>query len=206
MHRLMMLSSTYQQSSGVGTALTDGDQRQFQKGLAADPENRLLWRANRRRLEAEALRDSLLAVAGRLDDTPGGPAFQEAATPRRSLYLMAVRTGAKAAEFGPLFDAPDCSGIVERRTESIVAPQALFLLNDPLVADLARALAERITREVPGGMARDRIVRLYEIAVGRPPTTEEVEIGSTFLAEPAADAWARYCHLLMSTNEFVYVD
>ena len=120
---------------------------------------------------------------------------------------MAVRTGAKTAEFGPLFDAPDCSAIVERRTESIVAPQALFLLNDPLVADLAASLAQRITREVLGGTVRDRIVRLYEISVGRPPTTEEIEIGSKFLAEPAADdAWASYCHLLMSTNEFVYVD
>jgi hypothetical protein len=106
-----------------------------------------------------------------------------------------------------LFDAPDCSAIVERRSESIVATQALFLLNDPLVADLAVVLAERIAREVPEGMARDRIVRLYEITVGRPPTPKEVEIGLQFLTEPAAaDAWARYCHLLVCTNEFVYVD
>src|SRR6185295_6191955 len=95
MHRLIMLSNVYQQSAASSAA-----------DLAADPENRLMWRANRRRLEAEAIRDSLLAVAGRLDPTPGGPGFQEAATPRRSLYLMAVRTGAKTAEFGPLFDAP----------------------------------------------------------------------------------------------------
>src|ERR1700719_4134441 len=121
-----MLSRVYQQSSAPSAA-----------GLGADPENRLLWRANRRRLEAEALRDSLLAVAGRLDSTPGGPGFQDVVMPRRSLYLMSVRTGAKSAEFGPLFDAPDCSAIVERRTESIVAPQALFLMNDPLVTELA---------------------------------------------------------------------
>jgi hypothetical protein len=106
-----------------------------------------------------------------------------------------------------LFDAPDCSAIVERRTESIVAPQALFLLNDPLVADLATALAERIAREVPHGTARERIGRLYDMTLTRPPTPDEVEIGLQFLAEPAADdAWARYCHLVLCTNEFMYLD
>lgn len=196
MHRLIMCSSAYQQSTHAGAT-----------GLSSDPENRLLWRANRRRLEAEAIRDSLFAAAGRLDATPGGSAFQDAATPRRSLYLMAVRTGAKSAEFAPLFDAPDCSAIVERRTESIVAPQALFLMNDPLVADLATALAERIAREIPHGAARERIGRLYEITLTRPPTPDEVEIGLQFLAEPAADdAWARYCHLVLCTNEFMYLD
>ncbi len=196
MHRLIVLSSTYQQSARPGAA-----------ELAADPENRLLSHANRRRLEAEAIRDSLFAVAGRLDNTPEGPAFQDAATPRRSLYLMAARTGAKTAEFGPLFDAPDCSAIVERRTESVVAPQALFLMNDPLVSDLAAALAERVAREVPGGDDRGRIRRLYEITVGRAPSAAEVEIGLQFLADQSnANAWARYCHLLVSTNEFIYVD
>jgi hypothetical protein len=196
MHRVMMLSSVYQQSTNASAA-----------GLAADPENRLLGHANRRRLEAEELRDSLFAAAGRLDTAPGGPGFQDAATPRRSLYLMAVRTGAKSAEFAPLFDAPDCSAIVERRTESIVAPQALFLLNDPLVADLAKALAERIVREVPAGAVRERIQRLYEITLSRHPTADELEIGLQFLGEqPAADAWARYCQLIVCTNEFMYVD
>ena len=196
MHRVMMLTSVYQQSTRASSA-----------GLAADPENRLLWRANRRRLEAEEIRDSLFAAAGRLDTTPGGPGFQDAATPRRSLYLMAVRTGAKTAEFAPLFDAPDCSAIVERRTESIVAPQALFLLNDPLVADLSKALAERIVREVPAGTVRERIQRLYEITLSRLPTADEFEIGLQFLGEqPVADAWARYCQLIVCTNEFVYLD
>ncbi len=196
MHRLIMLSSTYQQSAQASAAL-----------LAADPENRLLGRAERRRLDAESIRDSLFAVAGRLDATPGGPGFQDAATPRRSMYVMAVRTGAKTAEFGPLFDAPDCSAIVERRSESIVAPQALYLLNDPLVADLAQALAQRIAAEVPQAMPRERILRMYEITLGRPPTGEEVELGLQFLADPVeADAWIRYCHLIVCTNEFLYVD
>ena len=101
----------------------------------------------RRRLEAEAIRDSLLVVAGRLDTTPGGPGFLDLAIPRRSLYLMSVRTGSKAADFGPLFDAPDSGAVVERRNLSTVAPQALFLLNDPFVIELAGALAERLARD-----------------------------------------------------------
>lgn len=220
-HRLIMLSSTYQQSAEPGADLNEESGRRSQKGLAADPENRFLWRANRRRLEAEALRDSLFAVAGRLDDSPGGPGFQEAATPRRSLYLMSVRTGAKAAEFGPLFDAPDCSGIVERRTESIVAPQALFMMNDPLMMDLAKGLAAHVERDAAGPDQRERIRRLYEITLGRPPADVEMEVGLKFLEEvdentrhaksptlaaSATEQWVRYCHLILCTNEFLYVD
>ena len=91
MHRLIMLSSAYQQGSRA-----DAD------GLtAADPENRLFGRMNRRRLEAEAIRDSLLAVAGRLDAAPGGPAFADLAVPRRTLYLMSARTGAEHVRLRP---------------------------------------------------------------------------------------------------------
>ena len=196
MHRLIMLSNVYRQSSASNEA-----------GLAADPENRLLWRANRRRLESEAFRDSLFAVAGRLDSTLGGPGFQDAAKPRRSLYLMSVRTGAKTAEFGPLFDAPDCSGIVERRTESIVAPQALFMMNDPLVTELATALSERIAGEVTAARDVDRIRRLYEITLGRLPTVKEMEIGVQLLADQTQpNTWPGYCRLIVSTNEFMFLD
>ena len=88
---------------------------------------------NRRRLEAEAIRDSLLAVAGRLDATPGGPAFADLAVPRRTLYLLSARTGASTSDFGRLFDRADPGSIVDRRGQSVVAPQALFFLNDPFV-------------------------------------------------------------------------
>ena len=132
---------------------------------------------NRRRIDAEAIRDSLLAVADRLDTTAGGPAFAEVSTPRRSLYLMSVRTGTKTADFGPLFDAPDCGTIVEKRNQSIVAPQALFLMNDPFVIDLAAALAERVARETPTDSDPARIDCLYQIALGRRPTPAEIAIG-----------------------------
>ena len=196
MHRLIMLSSVYQQSS-----------RASQASLLADPENRLLGRMNRRRLEAEAIRDNLLSVAGRLNTNPGGPGFLDAAVPRRSVYLMSVRTGAKASEFGPLFDGPDCSAIVEQRSQSTVAPQALFLLNDPFVMDMAGALAERVAQEVPCVGQEARIDRVYQIAIGRPPTAAEIEIARRLLGQkPDADAWSRFCHVVLCTNEFIYVD
>lgn len=201
MHRLIMLSNVYQQSSAANPA-----------GLATDPENRWLWRANRRRLEAEAFRDSLFAVSGKLERKSGGQGFLDAAQPYRSLYLMSVRTGAKSSEIGPLFDAPDCSGIVERRNESIVAPQALFLMNDPLVQELATVLSDRIVREVPTGPHHQRIERLYQIALGRLPSNEEVDIGMKILDDQigidsaTTTSWSGYCRLVVSTNEFMFVD
>ncbi len=196
MHRLIMLSSTYQQSSRASEAT-----------LAADPENRLLGRMIKRRLDAEEIRDNLLAAAGRLDANPGGPGFLDVTIPRRSLYLMSVRTGAKAAEFGPLFDGPNCGTIVEQRSQSTVAPQALFLLNDPFAMNLAAALAQRVAQDVPSLSDLARIDRVYQIAVGRPPTVTEIEIALELLGkQPDAEAWSRYCQVVLCTNEFIYVD
>jgi hypothetical protein len=195
MHRLIMLSSAYQQSSQADAA-----------SLARDPDNRLFGRMNRRRLDAEATRDSLLAVAGRLDATRGGPPFTDLAVPRRTLYLLSARTGANTSDFGRLFDRADPGSIVDQRGQLTVAPQALFFLNDPVVNALARALAARVVREAPADNEA-RIRRLYLLALGRPPTRSEIGLGVQLLA-PArdADAWERYCHMILCTNEFVYLD
>ena len=104
---------------------------------------------NRRRLESEAIRDSLLAVAGRLDPTMGGPSYRDFNVPRRTLYLMTIRSD--RSSFGPLFDAADSTAMVDTRVVSTVAPQALFLLNNPFVLDAGRgpsptASAARRTR------------------------------------------------------------
>ena len=140
MHRLIMLSSAYQQSS-----------RAAAEAFARDPDNRLFGRMNRRRLEAEAIRDSLLAVAGRLDATLGGPPFRgpgrAAADPVPS---VGPHRAPSASDFGRLFDRADPGSIVASRGESVVAPQALFFMNDPFVSELARALAARVAREEPG--------------------------------------------------------
>jgi hypothetical protein len=198
MHRLIMLSAVYQQSSSVSNAT-----------LARDPDNRLFGRMNRTRLEAEAIRDGLLSVSGRLDNTLGGPPFTELSVPRRTLYLMSARTGANTSDFGRLFDRADPSLIVAQRGQSIVAPQALFFLNDPFVSGTAKALAARILREAPAN-TEGRIRYLYALALGRPPTKAEIDLGTQRL-RPAAvpggpDPLERYCLLVLCTNEFVYID
>ena len=108
---------------------------------------------NRQRLDAEAIRDGLLAVAGRLEARRGGPAFADLTVPRRTVYLMSVRTGpgSSASDFGRLFNRADPGSIVARRDESVVAPQALFFLNDPFVNEMARALAARLRARRAGG-------------------------------------------------------
>ena len=162
---------------------------------------------NRRRLEAEAIRDSLLAVAGRLDATPGGPPSRTWPCPGGRLYLMSVRTGANTSDFGRLFDRADPGSIVAQRGQSIVAPQALFFLNDPFVSDLARALAARVAREEPGG-DEARIRRLYVLALGRPPTPAEIDLGLQLLAPDATASIPGNAIVssFLCTNEFLYID
>jgi cytochrome c553 len=193
LHRTILLSATYQQTSEPDPA-----------SLAADPDNRLFGRMNRRRLEAEAMRDGLLAVSGRLDLRQGGPAVREFASPRRTLYLMTVRSDRSG--FGPLFDSADPTAPVSKRTLSTVAPQALFLLNNPFVLEAARGLARRVQTEATEQTSR--IERAYALLYGRPPSEEEIRIGLDLLERSGGDerAWQEYCQVLLCANEFVYVD
>ncbi|HEY2839807.1 MAG TPA: DUF1553 domain-containing protein, partial [Pirellulales bacterium] len=198
MHRLIMLSGVYQQSCQGSVA-----------GVAQDPENRLLGHMNRRRLDAEAIRDTLLFVSGRLTREHGGPPFSDLDAPRRTLYLQSARTGANTSDFGRLFDRADPSMIVAERGQSVVAPQALFFLNDPFVSGVAKALAARIAREAPAD-AESRVRYLYALALGRPPTKAEIEVGVQILnAAPATgepNPLERYCLLLLCTNELLYIE
>jgi hypothetical protein len=194
MHRLMLLSSAYRQSSEAGPATRK-----------ADPDNLLFGRMNRRRLEAEAVRDSLLAVAGTLDRTAEGRATRDFNSPRRTLYLMTVRSDRSG--FGPLFDTADSTAPVDVRTVSTVAPQALFLMNNPFVIARTKELARRVRESARAD--RGRIARAYALLSGRPPASEEVRIGLEFLAKagaPAGRAWEEYCQILLCANEFLYVD
>ncbi len=196
LQRAMVLSEAYRRSSQPSAETAQ-----------RDPENRWLASMSRRPLEAEALRDSLLAVAGELDEAPGGPGFLEASDPRRSLYLMSVRTGAKASEFCPLFDGPTGGGVIEQRSQSIVAPQALFFLNDPFLSGLTERLAARLRREVPGDDVIERLHWLYQRLFSRLPTPEEIQIASDLLGDDAtAQGWDRLCRVIVCTNEFFYVD
>jgi hypothetical protein len=197
MHRLILLSAAYQRSSRAPAAL-----------LAADPENRLWGRMNRRRLEAEELHDSLLALAGRLKDQPGGPAESDPASPRRLIYLATSR--GDHSNFGSVFDRANPALHVERRTISTVAPQALYLMNHPRVMDQARGLARR--PEVAALADPDRRINtLHRLVYGRPATAEEAALGRSFLAAtpkgPDAEArWDVYAQALLLTNEFLFVD
>jgi hypothetical protein len=166
--RTILLSGVYQQSSIASAEAT-----------ARDPENRLLARFSGRRLEAEAIRDSMLAVTGRLDPALGGRATLDPHQPRRSLYIQTVRYTQQ--HFAPLFDAADPTACVGRRNSTTVAPQALFLLNDPFVREQCRYLAARLTQgasapETPE-LASARLTWAYQWLYARPPAEAERQIG-----------------------------
>ena len=191
MHREIMLSSTYRQSSSAGS-----------ESRRLDPDNRLFGRANRRRLESEAVRDALLSASGRLDTSMGGPSTRDFASPRRTLYFMTIRSD--RSSFGPLFDAADAAAVVDRRTSSTVAPQALFLLNNPFALDQARAIGKRISG-LPGD-DDSRIAAAYELLYARPPTRAEVAVGLDLLDGRTVADWSAYCHMLLCANEMIYID
>jgi cytochrome c553 len=217
LHRRIMLSSTYQMSTAYNA-----------QAAALDPDNRLLWRMNRRRLEAEAMRDAILAVSGQLDGTMGGSllgakSFENLSetkrriaydSRRRSLYVPVLR-GALYDVF-QAFDFPDPAVVGGKRTATTVAPQALFMLNHPLLAGAARRMAEQaLLRERADDAGRVRTV--YEQVLGRPPADDEVQEWLEFLrrherAQAGAEAdrrqraWQSLCQVLLSSNEFLYVD
>jgi hypothetical protein len=201
LHRMIMLSSAYQQSS------------QPRPELHADPENRLWARANVRRLEAEAIRDTLLTVAGTLDQTMGGPPLrkpgEDALSRRRAIYLMTNRSDKSGFRF--LYDAADPENIVDQRTVSTVAPQSLFLLNDPFMQEQTRALADRLLA-APDRTNEQRITQAYQLLYGRLPRPAELSLGLAFVRkhdgsdEARRAAWQEYCQVLLCANELIYVD
>jgi hypothetical protein len=196
LHRRILMSAAYQQSSVVP-----------REALGQDADNRWLGRFPARRLEAEAIRDAMLFVAGRLDPTPGGPATGDLLTPRRSLYVQTARWD--RGGFASLFDAANPDASVEKRTVSTVAPQALFLLNHDFTLTQARRLAERLARDVPEG-PENRIRHAYRLLFGRSATAEEVAVLRTLLDRAGlrgdADAWRDLAHVLLCCNEFAYLD
>ena len=167
---------------------------------------------NMRRLEAEAIRDSLLAISGKLDRSLGGRPSRELTSPRRTMYLMTVRSDKSGFPF--LFDTADPENIVDSRTTSTVAPQALFLLNNPFALAQVPPIVERIF-SVATNSDPERIERGYQLLYGRPPAPDEVALGLRFLEaarknKPGTDAdraaWEEYCQALLCTNEFIYLE
>ena len=196
LHRRIMLSATYQQTSAVPRAQ-----------LARDPDNHWLGRFSTRRLEAESIRDAMIFVTGRLDLRPEGPAGPELGALRRSLYVQTTRFDRD--NFSTLFDAANPDTSVEKRNVSTVAPQALLLLNHEFVREQAAQLAKRLLREAPGDET-GRIHWACQLLFGRPAKSKEFEIGRQLLAQFDAPngeaAWRDLAHVLLCTNEFIYVD
>lgn len=221
MHRLIMLSSTYQMSAKV-----DAEARE------TDPENRLHGRANVRRLEAEAIRDAILAVGGVLDRTPGGSMLHvknreylfdhtskdttNYESRRRSLYLPVIRNN--VYDVFQLFDYPDPAIPTGDRATTTVAPQALFLMNSQWTMKVCDHLAESLLSEA-GLDGPARVRRLYQRAYGRDASEAETVKGLALVAEieralgsrePQPErrrllAWSSLCQVIFSANEFIYV-
>jgi uncharacterized protein DUF1553/uncharacterized protein DUF1549/cytochrome c len=191
LHKLIMTSATYKQVS-----LDRAD------ALAVDPDNRLLWKQNRRRLEFEPLHDSLLAVSGQLDVKPGGPPTKLfGGSKRRAVYGYVDRL-----EFPSLlttFDVPNPAGLTPERTSTTVAPQALFLMNGPFARDAAKKLVALPAVQKPTEPG-DRVDLIYLTVYGRKADAEERRLALAFVSK--GDRWADFAHGLLMTNEFAFVD
>jgi Protein of unknown function (DUF1553)/Protein of unknown function (DUF1549)/Planctomycete cytochrome C len=196
LHRRIMLSATYRQSSRVSRDVFD-----------KDPENRLFGRFTVRRLEAEAIRDAILSVAGQLDVTLGGPAGDDFTIRRRSIYVQTARW--QRDSYANLFDAANPDSSTEKRVNSIVAPQALLMLNHPWILDQARHLSERLARELPED-DQARIHRAYQLLLVRDPQEAELQIARSIIAsgDPAIanSGWIDLAHILLCSNEFIHID
>lgn len=214
MHRLMLNSNAYKQAA-ENPAYNDN---------AIDPENKLLWKFNRRRLEAEEIRDGILFASGRLNPAHGGPSVfpplpadladfarygrtggdmwepneKEADDRRRSIYTFQRRSLPQPMMLA--FDAPVFSESCERRSVTTTALQALAMMNGDLVNDEAGHLAERVI-QTAGADRRAQISRVFEILLSRPPKSDELNRFAAY-----SGSLASVCRVLMDSNEFLYVD
>jgi hypothetical protein len=211
--RTIVLSRAYQLSSHF-----DG------KNFEADPDNVLVWRMPKRRLEAEALRDTMLALAGRLDLTPPkgspvarggegnvnfrlrfrGPGGDESATStHRTVYLSVVRDGLPEAL--SLFDFPDPSLIIGERATTTVPAQSLYLMNNPFVIRQAEGLADRLLAGNEDNASK--LTRAYQLCYARPPSAKELTSAQKFIEvygrkESRRATWTALCQALFATAEF----
>ncbi|MFT3882430.1 MAG: DUF1549 and DUF1553 domain-containing protein [Gemmatales bacterium] len=194
LHRQIMMSAVYQQQS-----LDRAD------ALARDSENRLLWKMNRRRLEFEALHDSILCVSGQLDGTMGGPAVPLfTGKNRRAIYRYVDRL-----DFPSLlttFDVPNPANSTPQRNLTTVAPQALFLMNGPMVREAAKRIGAM--KDIQQWTAiPEKLQAVYRLLFQRQPIEREVMLALRYLGEkPSQDRWIDFIHGLMMTNEFAFVD
>ncbi len=209
LHRLMVTSAAYRQAA-------QSPNSEFRISNSKDPENLLLWRMSRLRLEGEIIRDSLLAVSGRLNPKVGGPGVfppvpadaikgargwnvsaDAGEHDRRSLYIFAKRN--LRFPFLEVFDAPDSNLTCPERGRSTTAPQSLTLLNADEVLAASRAVTARLEREAKQPCAR--VALAYRLILGRAPTEREQTVAAEFLQQSPL---TEFCRALFNLNEFVY--
>jgi hypothetical protein len=211
LHRLILLSATYRQTA-LRTTPRVAQHR--------DPDNHWLWRANIRRLDAEPIRDAMLAVGGELDGSMGGPSVETSVT-RRTIYTRVIRNSPDVLLRA--LDAPDGFVSTAQRDQSTTPAQALMLINGDWSFQRARALAARVDREAAADGPAPAIVRAYLLCFARRPEPLELTRALAFLQQMVnpqqpslTDSFAstdsrmraltELCHVLLNTNEFIYVD
>ena len=202
-HKLILSSATYMQGDATDSAR-----------MKVDPDNALWWHRSPQRLEAEGIRDSILAVSGDLDKKMFGPGSLDEGMKRRSIYFTVKRS--RLIPMMTQFDWPDSLQGMGRRVNTTVAPQALLLMNNPHVRDAASNFAKKITAggTDPGGL----VARAYRTALGRAPSQAETADGAAFLASQTAAytadkkpdaqhlAVTDFCQAVFSLNEFIYAE
>jgi hypothetical protein len=223
LHKLIVTSATYRQASSLQSSQTDAAEKNSESWTQAsvrDADNSYLWRMNRHKLEAEAVRDSVLFIAGKLDLTMGGPSFQDfiiekpehsphyeyqlhdpndPKSLRRSIYRFIVRS--QQEPFMTALDCADPSMQVARRNESVSPVQALALLNDALMIAMSKHFAAKLERG--SGDFAARVGRAYYEAIGRPASAEDRALLVNYAKEFGL---ANLCRALFNLNEFAFVD
>ncbi len=203
-HKQMMLSAAYGLSS-------KGDAAQ----MIEDHDNTLLWRYSPRRMEAEILRDSLLSVSGKLDPTQFGVGTLDMKMNRRSIYFFMKRS--QLIPMLSLFDSPDTLQDLAQRSNTTIAPQALLMMNSPIVRGYAEGLASKATGQA-GSTVEAQVRGVYRECFSREPSVEDVAVAQEFIgqqqigyaangnANAAYLAMVDWCQAILSLNEFVFVD
>jgi cytochrome c553 len=203
-HRLIVMSAAYRQSSQADEAKA-----------RVDPDNQLFWHRPPHRLEAEVIRDAMLAVSDTLDSRMFGPGTLDSASHRRSIYFTVKRS--KLMPMMQVFDAPEALGGVAQRPTTTIAPQALLLMNNPNIRSYAKAFAKRIVADDMTPM-EEAVQSGYLIALAREPTADEMTDGVAFIQQQTESyrssgksearelAVADFSQILMCLNEFVYVE
>ena len=194
LHRLILTSSAYQR-----TSIVPEDNPQYDEQLERDPNNRYYWRFNRRRLDLEQMRDTMLSASGLLDDTMFGrpPSISDEANNRRTVYSFVERQNLPTII--QVFDAANADSSTSQRASTTVPQQALFAMNSPFMSRIAVALANRIN----GVNNTDKVSQLYQYVLGRSPTAREMSLGTSFLQ---TNELRDYAQALLISNEVWFID